>query len=429
MPMRSERLTIEVHPPRKTETLYEFRVDIQGRPLTWGAVAERAKAVASGYGSPFRTTERFGFRAVNYRIQHAEVWDSIFPLYVLTRNHGPLYKKGFDAAVIRFRYPILEAVRQFYVRRAAKFGLSVEVQADTFERTYDIRGRGHVISFGNGKESRLLLGLLRECGVQVRLCTGGAQDRAFDLDVEFSELLQGSPSERVFPGWMTGAAHYYYGSTLTEVHYTQPWHQYYDRSSPQGQAEFNALLHSLGVNLTAYCPLAVLPPNLVQKILSVRYPDLSARQRSVSPRSGSEKQLKLALIHLYHGLDMTAHCAPDLFRATLRRVVESMLARPDDFGYHGSREFSRRETQALLWKVRDHPLVRDVRPQLRPEWDGRWIDHLHRYVHPAVQPEMLAILKEHSTEYDPQPGELRVPTPPADGTETIGRRESGRDST
>lgn len=65
---------------------------------------------------------------------------------MLTRDHGPLYNRGFDSAVIRFRYAILERVRQFYVRRAADFGLTVDVEADTFERTYDIRGRGSVIS-------------------------------------------------------------------------------------------------------------------------------------------------------------------------------------------------------------------------------------------------------------------------------------------
>jgi hypothetical protein len=413
--MQPDSLVIEVHRPRKTEALYEFRVDIRGRPLTWHTVRQRAAAVAAGYGSPFRTTERFGFRAVNYTIRHAEVWDSIFPLYVLTRNHGPLYKRGYNAAVIRFRYPILEPVRQFYVRRAEQLGLTIDVQADTFERTYDIRGRGQVISFGNGKESRLLLGLLRELGSAPRLCTGGGADRPADLEVEFSELIQGSTSERVFPGLMSGAAHYYYGSTLTEVHLTHPWHQYYDRASPQGQQEFTRLVLSLGVDLTLHCPLAVAPPNLVQKMLAARYPDLFAFQRSVGEDNRSRKHLKLALLQLYHGLDIQSHCRPDLFRDMLRTFLDKAIAKPDDAGYHGGLDTTNREARALLWRLRDHPLVSHERPRIRPEWEGRWIDHLHRYAHPSVEPEMMEIFREYATEYEPEPGEFRIATPEADG--------------
>lgn len=405
-------LLVDVHLPRKTDTLYEFRVDYHGRPFRWETVKQRAQAVADGYGSPFRTTERFGFRARNYRIQHAEVWDSIFPLHILIRPRGGLYRKSFARGVIRFRYPILEAVRQFYVRRAADFGLTVEVQADTFDRTYEIPGRGCVVSFGNGKESRLLVGLLRELGIEPRLCTGGASDRAADLDVELSDLFQDTNTERALPGLMAGAAHYYYGGTLAEVHYNRPWHAAYDRASPQGQAEFNALLRSLGVDLRMHCPLAPVPTHLIQKILAVRYPALYAHQRSVSARAESEKHFDVALLQLYHGLDISSHCNEALFRRLALEFVEIAVANPDDFGHNNTRLIHRLELRALLWRLRNHPFLSDVRSRLKPEWDGRWVDHIHRYTHPDVEPEMLAIFHEYASDYDPQPGEFVVATPP-----------------
>jgi len=403
-----------VRPPIKTPNRYEFRVDVVGRPLTASAVADRIRSVVRGYGSPFRTTLQFGFRAANYTIAHAEVWDSIVPLLFLTRVHGPLYKAQDRAAVIRFRYPILEPVLQFFVRRAANLGLSVEVEADTFERTYDIRGRGSIISFGSGKESRALLGALRELGHAPRLSTGGAADRPVDQpSAEFSHLIQGVTTERKLPGLMAGAAHYYYGSVLGEVHLTTPWQQYYDFASPQGQAELTGLFQSLGVDLTLHAPLAVLPANVVQHLLAARYRDLFAYQRSVTPGSPGEKNLDVSLLKLYRGLAFSSHCSETLFRRLLREFVDRSLAQTVRVGLRPHREVFHREMRAIIWRCRDHPLLSEVRSRIQPEWDARWIDGIHVYANRAVDPAMLEIFRQHAHDYEPGPGEYRVPTPGA----------------
>lgn len=404
-------LFIDVHPPRKTDRLYEFHIDVAGRPFTWAAAMDRLRATAAGYGSLWHARERFGFRAVNFAIRHVEIWDSVFPLTVLTRIHGPLYKRGFDAAIIRFHYPIHERVRQFFVDRAARMGLTIEIQADTFDRTYSIEGRGHIISFGSGKESRLLLGVLRELGIAPRLATGGTADRPPDLEVEYVDLVRGTTTERTFPGLMAGAAHYYYGATLGTVHVTRPWHQYYDRGSPEGTAAFEGLLRALGVDVRLHVPLVVLPTNRVQHILAARYPELSRHQRSVSEKSEGEKHLEIALAGLYHRVPVPAVGRPEALPRIAERLVRRMRANPRDFGYNGHREIHRREMLALLWRLRDVPWLAHVRPELLPEWDARWIDHIHTYVHPSVDPAWLAVVREYATDYVPGPGEFRVPTP------------------
>ena len=79
-------IRLDVHPPIRTADRYEFHCTIAGRPLTPATAARRVRALAGGWLSPFRDHLRFGFRAVNFRIAHHDIWDSVFPLMFLTRE-------------------------------------------------------------------------------------------------------------------------------------------------------------------------------------------------------------------------------------------------------------------------------------------------------------------------------------------------------
>lgn len=393
---------LDVHPPIRTTDRYEFHCEIRGVPLTLTTAARRVRAAARGVGSPFRDQLRFGFRAVNFRIAHHEVWDSVFPLMFLSRNGGPLFNRRHRTAVIRVHYPVLEPVRAFYVQRAASMGLDVTIEADTFDRTCDVAGSGRMQTFGGGKESRLLFGLLRELGRTPRVTTGGASHAPADLQsVEVSEPLWGALAERVMPALMSGAAEVYFGGSLGEAFHHRPWHQYYDMASPEGQREFNNLLHSLGVGVALEGPLVVLPANLVQAVLSARYPALAAHQASVPVEQRSEKNLHVALIKLHHGLPFEQHCSPALFASMARRFVDEKLARPDDFGFHNFREVFHREMMAILARQRSHPLLRGLGDRVPPDWDASWIDGIHTYVHPHVDAAMLEIFRAAAPEYVP----------------------------
>jgi hypothetical protein len=97
------------------------------------------------------------------------------------------------------------------------------------------------------------------------------------------------------PALMAGGRHFYFGSGLGEVHLQTPWQQYYDWGSPAALAEFSRLLASLGVEMHAHAPAAMLPYNLIQRILFERYPALYAHQRSVARDEPSDKNLHVSL--------------------------------------------------------------------------------------------------------------------------------------
>lgn len=411
---------IDVHPPIKTADRYEFRCDVSGKAFSSADAVHRLKSVLLGFGSPWRTRLRFGFRTPGGRLPHAEVWDSVFPLLFLTRKRGPLFKTRYDTAVIRFHYPILERVREFLVRRAANCGLSISVEADTFERTYDIRGAGHVQAFGGGKESRLIYGLLRDTGRTPRLSTGGVRNRPRDLSpVEISEPLAGVLGECLMPGLMSGAAHFYFGGSMAAAHLHRPWHQYYDFASPQGVRELSDLLQSLGIGLTLHSPLVVLPYNLTQKILMTRYPELAAHQVSVSHERATEKNLCVSLLKLYHGAPIAPQCSDQLFRRLADEFVTARLARPHDFGFNAYRMVAHREMMAIMARRADHPVLDTVRPRIPSEWDESWIDFIHTYMDPDPDPALLEIFREYAQDYEPAAGDFRVAVP--DARESMGR--------
>ncbi len=182
-------------------------------------------------------------------------------------------------------------------------------------------------------------------------------------------------------------------------------------ASPQGQRELSALFHSLGIDLTLHGPLVVLPSNLVQQVLSARYPDLAAHQMSVPAGRPTEKNLHVSLLKLHHGLPIEGQCSEPLFRRLAQAFVREKLSRPDTFGFNNYREVFHREMMAILARHRDHALLIDVRARIPDAWDASWIDAIHTYVHPAAEPAALQVFSAYARDYAPATGEFRVRTP------------------
>lgn len=409
-------LRVDVPRPVKTPERYEFRCEVSGNPPSLRSVTRRVLSVVRR--SVRRRALRhgpghFGFRATNFEITHSDLWDSVFPLMYLTRNGGPLYRTEFDTAVVRVRYPLEATIADFFVRRAAHFGLNITLEADLVTRQFDWPTSGRVQPFGGGKDSRALYGLLSELGQAPRLSTSGAAHRPPDLrDVQLSEPIGGSLTEKIMPSLMSGAAHFYFGGSLNDSHWRDPWQQYYDMASPEGHQQLTALFRSVGVDLTLHGPLILLPANVIQHLLATRYPDLAVHQVSTTAGRANEKNLHISLAKLHHGLPFEWHCPAPLFRRLLRQFVSEKTARPDEFGYHGNREVFHREMMAILARHRDDPRLSDVAARIPHSWGGTWIDAVHLYVHPKVEPDALAIFRTVAVDYEPGPGDFVVATPP-----------------
>ncbi len=386
-------LTIEVPAPIKTDSRYEFRCTLRGGADGW-------RRLLPGR-DPSRL--RFGFESRDVAIAHHELWDAIYPLMFLTRNGGPLFHTRHESAVIRVAYPIPRLVRDFYVRRAADFGLAVTVEADTTDAVPPCPTEGHVLAFGGGKDSRLLLGVLREAGRSPRVVTAGAANAADVPGAWVTTPLNGVLADRVMPALMARGRHFYFGSGLGEAHRETPWHQYFDWGSPRALGEFSRLLAAFGVRMALHAPAAMLPYNLIQRILFERYPELFAHQRSVEPEERTEKNLHVSLCEIHHGIPFHRHCSEGVFRELLDGFVRRQLAAPFDFGYRNHRETIHREMRAIAFRHRDHALFAAVRTRLPGDWDGPWIDYVHAYVAPEAPAEFLEVYSRYALTVDAAP--------------------------
>jgi hypothetical protein len=399
-------LDIEVLAPTRTETLYAFRCLLrpQRSPvhrLPVGRLLRRASARTSDQPSELR----FGFRATNFAIPHHEVWDGLYPLFFLTRNGGPLFNSGHDRARIRFGYPIPSAVRDFYVRRAADFGIEITIDAATSDGRLDRPTDGTVLAFGGGKESRLLLGILREVGLGPRPVASGAANATDIPEALVTEALSANDAlaDRVMPSLMALGRHLHVGLGLGTVHLETPWQQYYDLGSAHALAALSELLATLGIDTHVHAVASVLPYNITQRILHDRYPDLYAGQVSVPTEDRSEKNLHVALLKVIHGIPFTAHCSEPLFGDLLRRFVRRQTSDPTSFGFRNHRETVRREMRAIVWRMRDDPLFAPVRDAIPPDWEGPWIDFIHTYVWPSLDPALLGIYRQYAPTVEEAP--------------------------
>lgn len=395
-------LSIEVLPPIKSKTRYEFRCIVKGNELTFDEFKKRATSVVRGYGSLSRSVLRFGYTATNFEINHSEIWDSIYPLHFLTRNGGPLFNTKHEKAEIHFQYPVLEKVKQFYVERAVNLDLCIDIEGPTYDRRFDIPTDGTALSFGGGKDSRLVLGVLAETGHDPGIYYSGKKKtfRQFVSDITGANtatpFLMGGLSNHVMPALMSRSEIFFFGGNLAETHLQRPWHNYYDWSNPRPLQHFSSLMESLGFHTDHQSPVSVLPPNLIQKILFDRYPQLFKYQYSVRKNSADEKNLHISLCKMYHGIEFGDHCSRFLFKKLLKDFVDSQTKSPDPFGYRRYREVFNREMRCIIYKMHEHELFNEVRDLIPDEWDDDWIDYIHTYVYPDINPAFLQIYKEYA---------------------------------
>ncbi len=386
-------LDIEVREPNRTPTRYEFDCVVRRGAGSWRQHIRRRLRPRKSYEL------RFGFRALNFEIDHHAVWDSFYPLFYLTRNGGPLFGTHHDRAWIRFEYPIDTTVREFFIRRAADFGISITIEGPAADIRLDRPTQGDVIAFGGGKESRLILGLLRELGSDPIVFASGA-DMAADIpEARITEPVNGLPgvlADRVMPTYMTLGRRQFHGAGFGDVHRVGPWHQHYDVSAPAAVAQTSRLFTRLGADVELVVPVSVLPFNQVQRILFERYPELYAGQVSIETESRSEKNLHVSLLKLAHGIPFEDHCSEPLFRRLLQKFVRRSNNSNLGWGYRRHRELVRREMRAITRRHRDEPLFETVRDAVPDDWDEPWIDYVHAYAHPTLDPAFLAIYGEHA---------------------------------
>jgi hypothetical protein len=269
--------------------------------------------------------------------------------------------------------------------------MNVRIQGEKFNRTYEVPTTGNVLSLGGGKDSRMLLGALRELNhdpVPVTSGLGNADDLPETL---VTTPLHGALGDRVMPALMQLGANYYFGSGLGEAHLNTPWHQYYDWGSPTGLREFSDLLKSLGVDTTCHAPATALPYNLIQKILSTRYPELAKHQNSVVPNALDEKNLHVTLCEILHDLPYQHHCSDDVFQSLLVKFVAQQTANPEDFGFRNYREPINREMRAIIHRCQHRPQFSSVENQIPENWQADWIDRIHPYE--GMDPSFLSLFE------------------------------------
>ncbi len=378
------RPVIEVPEPDRTDTSLEFAC----------LMRELAPWADGAPGGPVvERPIRFGFRTPNARVQHHEVWDGFYPLYFLTRNGGPLFNSAYDQARIRFGFPFPRLVRDYFVQRAADFGIDIEVEAELTEVRLDRPTTGHVLAFGGGKDSRLVLGTLRELGIEPTLVT--AQDGLVvpPPGALVVETIDGALADRLMPAIMQLGRFLYVGNGLGEVHRRDPWQQYFDTGALVARTQLRQLLAQLGVDMEIVAPVSVLPHNIIQRILHDRYPELYAGQTSTHPTDRNDKNLRVALLRLYHGLPHLDAIEPGLFPQLLREFVARQLAMPHEHGYRNGNETVELEMRSIIWRTRHHPDLADVSDDIPARWEGPWIDYVHDYVDPQLDRRFLDLYR------------------------------------
>jgi hypothetical protein len=382
-------LDVRIHNPVKSDTSYVIDLTI-----------------VPDSDSP--VTKRIGFVARNFSIPHLELWDTFLPLMWLTRNGGPLFGRDSVRATVRADFPLNADVVAFFEQRARDFGIVIDVTSRTIAMTYDVQTSGTSVLFGGGKDSRLLLGTLRELGENPSVVSARGSRYAADIEgaLCFDPFDNAMPN-RIVPALMLGAMDIYHGSGLGEIHITKPWHRYYDISAAAPVGQTNELLRRLGVDVTVHVPQCVLPYNIVQLILARRYPDLFKGQISVEPNKRSQKNLHVALLKRYHDLPHQDHCSDQL----LTEMAQDFVVRSADdvFGYRRNREIIQREMRAIL--VRLHRRGELVHLNVAPpaEWDAPWIDCIHSYCNPGLDPRLMAIYREYAEEWRGDPQLLPLP--------------------
>jgi hypothetical protein len=391
-------LVIDVATPLRTDDRYEFECRVRRQRPFRRRLLRPGRSTTLPRDVP--PVVRFGFRTSGWRLEHHPVWDAIYPLMSLTRNGGPLFGTRHHRAAIRMAYPTPAAVRDFFVGRAHDLGLELTIEGRASGATFDGSADGRVVAFGGGKESRAILGMLRETGHDPVVVSSWARNVPDLPDALVSDPMGVALVDRMMPALMRRGRDLYLGGTLGGSHRTVPWHRYYDVSSPGPLRETSRMLRSVGLPTTLHSPLAIAPPNIGQWVLHDRYPTLYRHQYSTRDDGPTEKNLHVALCKLHHDIAYQRHCPPELFARLLDRFVTRETARPDDFGSRSERQVISREMRAIIHRHRARAEFAGVRDRVPDDWAGDWIDHLHPYVEPEPQQAIVDILAGYARPID-----------------------------
>jgi len=345
---------------------------------------------------------KIGIKETNFDIPHHVFWDSFLPLMFLSRNGGPLFNKPVPRGRIRADFPLEAGVARFFIQRARQMGVEMEIDSPLVDRVHDDAPTGgDVLLFGGGKDSRLLLGTLREVGLSPRVISARGTLYATDIPGCLCfETLNFSMPNRIVPALMLRPQNLYYGGGFPEVHLHHPWQQHYDISAYAALRATSDLLKSAGFDITLHAPQNVLPHNLTQRILADRYPDLHAGQISVEPHQASDKNLHVSLLRRYHGLPTGHHCNPELFGQMLEGFMTHALSDAPQFGFQNNREAVEREMRSIIFRLHSQGRI-SLPAGLAPpaDWDAPWIDFIHPHGNPDTASRLMEIYRCHADDW------------------------------
>ena len=180
------------------------------------------------------------------------------------------------------------------------------IEAKPSSASFDGTATGSVLAFGGGKESRVLLGMLREAGRDPVIVTSWAHNAPDLPETRVSEPSGFALVDRLIPALMQRGASCILGGTIGGAQRTTPWHRYFDVSSPAPMRETSAMLASVGLPTRMRVPLSISPPNIGQWVLHDRYPSLFRHQFSTRDSQETEKNLHVALCRYHHAIDFRA---------------------------------------------------------------------------------------------------------------------------
>lgn len=383
-------MNIKISRPKKTLSSYQFQIEV------YSSKQEDNRHV-------------IGILDSNFEIPHHEVWDSVLPLMYATRNGGPIFNKTSEPVQIEIDYPVATAAADFFEQRSHNMGLDVSIVSPRKLITFDLSTKGDVLLFGGGKDSRLLLGSLQEIGKNPTIVSARGSEYASDLEgVKSYQTIGFSMPLRIVPGLMLRPKNVYHGSGLGEVHLHTPWQKFFDISAPQPLFETSQMLKSLGLDISFEVPQCVLPFNVVQKILAQRYPELYEKQISVKKEATTAKNLHISLLERYHGLSHEGHCSEMLFRKLLDRFIARSTA-TTQFGFRDNQQVIAMEKQGIIRSLLDRGDLNWLNMVPPSHWEANWINKIHTYCNPDLQPEFLSIYKQYADVFDSSDSKRELP--------------------
>lgn len=376
-----QTLFIKVEKPYKSDQEYSF-------------------SIGQSDGGQKQAIQKIGFCNTNFPIPHHPIWDSFYPLMFITRNGGPVFNTNYREVIVSFDYVTSEDVVSFFQNRAKNFGFELYVTTKTAEIHLDKKTSNDLVLFGGGKDSRLILGMLKEFGLDPIVCSAKGSHYAQDIPNALTyDTFNFAMPARIVPAMMLCPKNIFYGAGLGEVHETFPWHQFMDISTPNALKETSDLFMSVGANINFHTPASVLPYNLIQKILALRYPLLHKRQISVERNkpgnSGGHKLTLVVLCHLYHGLDYSNVADRDVFLHHGHNLLEKYKNDPEKMlGFRRNYEIIIREIIALMFETNKQNKVEKFDADWL--WQEPWIDYVHPYQNPGLDTQFFELYSEYA---------------------------------